>query len=159
DVPGCEYGTLPILLPFPNPPEKIPDPCLWPDEHWRAYIVCPGCGQLSRRGEKNIQWGGQDPNAVKSQLSNTAWVCIAFECGETGCGMQIQLYLEMPADSSSVDILNEIQGRTIRGRMVCGHWLSIGAPWGIFRVIGPIPSYALIGLDSDYDPISEVPKT
>jgi len=83
---------------------------------------------------------------------------MAFQCAEVGCGMEMQLHLEMSAGSGSVDILNKIQSRTIRGNMVCGHKLSIAPPWGIFRVVGPIPAYSLIGLDSDRDPVRALPQ-
>jgi molybdopterin-binding protein len=78
---------------------------------------------------------------------------MAYDCAETGCGMQMQLHLEMPAGSSSVDILKQVQNGTRGGNMVCGHELSIAAPWGIFRVLGPIPAYSLIGLDHEHDPV------
>ena len=70
----------------------------------------------------------------------------------------MQLHVEMPASSSSVDILNKIQSRATHGNMVCGHQPSIAAPWGVFRVLGPIPAYSLIGLDSDHDPVSPLPQ-
>jgi molybdopterin-binding protein len=159
DIPVCEYHTQPILLPFPNPPERIPHPWPWPDEHWRTYIVCPSCGQVLQRRKQHIQWAEHDAKAVVAHLSSKAWFCMAFDCAMTECGMQVQLYLEMPASSSSVDILNKVQSRTTRGNMVCGHLVSIAAPWGIFRVIGPIPAYSLIGLDSDHDPVSPLPQT
>src|SRR5262245_42179435 len=154
DTPGCAYHTQPILLPFPNPPEKIPNPCPWPDEYWRAYIVCPGCGRITRRTKQDIHWAEDDLKGATAPLSSRSWFCMAFDCAETGCGMQMQLHLQMPSRSSSLDILKQIQAGTIRGSMVCGHDLAIAAPWGIFRVLGPIPAYSLIGLDQEHDPVS-----
>src|SRR5215467_11349550 len=147
EISGCDWRTRPILLPFPNPSDALPRP--WPDEYWRAFIVCPGCGQLLSRRHRHIQWAEQDAAAITSYLSNRAWFCMAFDCAAEGCNMQMQLYLEMAAGSSSADIVNNIRSGAIRGNMVCGHPLSIAEPWALFRVLGPIPAYALIDLDSD----------
>jgi len=109
---------------------------------------------MLQRKKQHIQWAEHDPLAIAAHLANRAWFCMAFDCARIGCGMQMQVYLEMPVSSLSVDILNKIESRTIRGNMVCGHGLSIAAPWGIFRVLGPIPAYSLIGLDHEHDPVS-----
>src|SRR5262245_55849159 len=144
DVPGCEYRDRPILLPFPNSPEKTHNPLPWPDDHWRSSIVCPGCGKVSQRRAQNIRWAEHDPKILASHWSDRGWFCLDFDCDEAYCGRSVQLYLEMPAKSSSLDILKKINGGTVSGNMVCGHPLSIGARWSVFRVLGPIPTYSMI---------------
>ena len=108
------------------------------------------------RRKRHIQWVERDPKALAAHLSNRAWFCMAFQCANTSCNMQMQLYLEMPEGSSSADVLSKIRSGTIRGNMVCGHRLSIAEPWGIFRVHGPIPTYALIELDADQGALSPI---
>src|SRR5258708_5894965 len=90
--PDCEYRTQPIVLPLSNPPGNDPHQLLWPPGDWRAYLACPGCGQVLLRTARDVRWkelSMQDQNLQEGKH----WHCIAYECDINNCGTPVEFHV------------------------------------------------------------------
>ena len=143
EVSDCLRYKQPIVLPFPNPPGKFPDPISWPTDDWRAYIACPSCGHVSVRTKKSpVVWEQFDQADLGKHHDDTNWYGTAFKCVDPTCRVSMQLYVGMPANSTVADAQRLLNSGKIRCRMECGHQF-VGLPDGTqpFPVNGVIPTY------------------
>ena len=142
-VRECGFYTQPILLPFYDPLKTLHDERAWPSDAWRAYIACPGCGQMSVRTRKDIGWANDEWNERYTQK----WTVARFRCANPGCQTAMQLYVRMPIDVTPAQLVHYLNSDRIFGRMECGHQyrgLPDGA--GLFGVSTEILTYTSDGL-------------
>jgi hypothetical protein len=116
--PNCEYHIQPIVLPLSNPPKNDPHQLLWPLGDWRAYLACPGCGQVLLRTADDVRWKElsiQD----QSRQEGKRWFLVAFECAPENCGTLIEFHV---LKDSKILGLTEIQ---LREKLRDGIWNGV----------------------------------
>ena len=144
DMQGCEYHTQPILLPLSNPPKTDPHQLLWPANEWKAYLACPGCGQLLLRSARDVR---QRPLSTKDQalLKNKHWFLLASKCEVKDCGTPMQLSVLDNANDAPVHVMRAIVEKAaighIVGNMACGHTFHVPEDARLEWIPDAIPGY------------------
>jgi hypothetical protein len=88
--PECFFGK-PTFLPYPNLPRKTEDPPNWPEDDWKAFLICRHCGHGDTYSKEDVEWGGgQNKNGLPN---NSLVLYVELQCAEKCCPLPVRLYL------------------------------------------------------------------
>ena len=103
---------IPIVLPYPNPPDKHNRPPDWPLAGWKIKLICQDCGRWRLYGKADVLWG--DFLEKLSDRKGQAFWRIEIECAEANCKSRDEWHLSDSRSQTSEQgadfVLNAISG-------------------------------------------------
>jgi hypothetical protein len=137
EVQGCGFLHMPILLPWSIPMGSDLGPGSWPSNDWRAYLMCPGCGQLLLCRAQDVRW--KELSKLDESLhSGLQWMCLNTPCEIENCETWTRVYFLARRTASSAVIRDSLEHKAV-GKMSCGHEFHIGEASQLSCHDTPIP--------------------
>jgi len=115
--PDCLPGKT-IFLPYPNPPEIFEVQPRWPKADWKAFVVCPWCGQGCEYTFEDVRWGGGTKPCLPQ---NNFLLRVLLQCDQKDCASPVTIHLPVDISTTQKDRDKKLSSGSSNARCSKGH--------------------------------------
>jgi len=115
--PDCLFGK-PTFLPYPSQVVVSPNHPNWPEDGWKAFLVCQHCGHGYEYTAQDVRWGG---NANPGLPPHNIFVCVEVKCAQKDCEFPLKIYMFVGEDVPKKTVHEKVLGGSSKASCQKGH--------------------------------------
>lgn len=114
--------SVPIVLPYSNPPRKGNPRPDWPKDGWQLRLICPQCGRPMLCRKTSVEWGSFRQK-LQDRKGQAFWRA-EVECNRAKCELRAKWHIPDSKHRSETEIASLLLAAIAQEECANGHPLD-----------------------------------